>query len=550
MSRTTLWRVLAVGAMVVAGPSPSSAQLAPGPASRAQAAAVLSGGVPAPYPCLTPRLETPLVAPAPAALRRAVLALREDPILEGERRWRSARGTLYRYALGRSFDAIPPADRDANGAPDLLESLEATLAGAGQWLASKLGIPSPQPREVVLADLGPEIQGYTIAAPEPAAGFRIVLNAQLPAGELRHGAVHQLAHIAVSGVRADWAEALATWSEISWYGLEAGSAATAVRARLARLREGLMADDLRLAAGNALWLVFFEETYGAENLPWLAKALRGSEPVREILERAVQQASGQTLAEAFRDFHLWCVLTGPYDDGRHFPFASLLPEPNFASTVRGLPELSVQSEPAVGSWGATQIRLDPQLQDLNETGLTVLFEGDMQASWAADLLLVYEDRTLQRVALELGEDARGQATVPAGRLQEVLLLVRNLAPPEFGPRRYSWSAFVEPGFPFRLASFEARPLGAGEGVLLEWETLQERDLLGFNIVRYRDEGGGMPVRVNPVWIPAVGDESPMAYTYLDADAEPGVRYTYRLEGITQRGLTSSSDPVRVFVPER
>ena len=53
-------------------------------------------------------------------------------------------------------------------------------------------------------------------------------------------------------------------------------------------------------------------------------------------------------------------------------------------------------------------------------------------------------------------------------------------------------------------------------------------------------------RVNPVWVPAVGDETiSTSYHYLDRSARDGIVYRYRVEGITTEGLTSRSEPVNV-----
>jgi hypothetical protein len=82
-------------------------------------------------------------------------------------------------------------------------------------------------------------------------------------------------------------------------------------------------------------------------------------------------------------------------------------------------------------------------------------------------------------------------------------------------------------------------------VYVSWETLSETGVLGFDVLRTREDGG-LPVRLNPVWVPAVGDRSTSAhYQFFDATAEPGVTYDYRVEGITPEGLTSLSEPASV-----
>jgi hypothetical protein len=79
--------------------------------------------------------------------------------------------------------------------------------------------------------------------------------------------------------------------------------------------------------------------------------------------------------------------------------------------------------------------------------------------------------------------------------------------------------------------------------LVSWETATERGLLGFNVLRSRSDRGDA-TRVNPVWIPSVGESSgPAAYSFFDAGAEPGVSYRYRIEAITLEGLASRSEAV-------
>jgi fibronectin type 3 domain-containing protein len=101
---------------------------------------------------------------------------------------------------------------------------------------------------------------------------------------------------------------------------------------------------------------------------------------------------------------------------------------------------------------------------------------------------------------------------------------------------------LEPGFPAEFVSIRAEPVASGPGVLVSWETSAEREIVGFNVLRARPDRG--EARVNPVWIPSVGEASgPAAYSFVDADAEPGVAYRYRVEAVTLEGLASRSETV-------
>ncbi len=130
--------------------------------------------------------------------------------------------------------------------------------------------------------------------------------------------------------------------------------------------------------------------------------------------------------------------------------------------------------------------------------------------------------------------------------REALLLVRNVDGDDRGPRRFSWSASREAGWPVEFSSVTASV--EPSGVLVAWETRSESAVLGFNVLR-QSAGGAAPVKVNPVWVPAVGEAaSPASYRFFDAQAAPGRAYAYRIEAITPEGLVSRSDPAAAGPP--
>ncbi|MDX1390220.1 MAG: hypothetical protein R3344_13595, partial [Acidobacteriota bacterium] len=204
--------------------------------------------------------------------------------------------------------------------------------------------------------------------------------------------------------------------------------------------------------------------------------------------------------------------------------------------------LSVRKDPAVSGLGAASLLLRPEVY---EGGATVMFEGDVSGSWEVDLLLIGVHSGLHRVPLELSVEGRGELTVPLDGIGEIVLLVRNLSIEDEAARTFTWSVHRERGFPFELGTFEATARSDEPGVLVSWETLSEQRLVGFNVVRTRDDSDEV-VRVNPVWMPAVGDSTtPISYIFIDLSAEAGVPYRYHVEGITTEGLVSLSDPVAV-----
>lgn len=543
--------VLAAVLLVPGASSAADPAANPRPANRVQSLVTLTGGGPFPVPCLTPLILSVRQDPsaATAAARRALSLLQADTALQGERRWVAADGTSVRYTTDRaSFDRIEPAGDDSGDPPDAVEAAIRGIAEARQLLVDQLGLASPGAVEVVLGRLVPSLDGYLVPSARRDARPVLVLDASArgPASTIRGAAIHQFAHAAAmatgAGIPPGFAEALAVWAEMRLDGGPDPRTASFLSSRLARLREGLLADDLELAAGNALFFAFLDENYGRTAVALAAQELSSGAPVAEALDRAIRRGSGETLASAFREFQLWSFFTGARSDGHHFSFADRLASPQFASEADGLPALSVQSDPPVGPLGATAVLLHP---DEVRGGLSVRFEGDWSSRWEADLLLLGPAGGARRVGIPVAADGTGETTVPLDQVADAVLLVRDLDVEDRPAKRYTWSAFVDRGFPVEIASLDARPADGGNGMLVTWETSSERSLVGFNVLR-RLDGSTTEIRINAIRIPALGEAgSPASYEILDPDAKPGTRYVYRVEAVTTGGMSSWSDAISV-----
>jgi hypothetical protein len=118
--------------------------------------------------------------------------------------------------------------------------------------------------------------------------------------------------------------------------------------------------------------------------------------------------------------------------------------------------------------------------------------------------------------------------------------VRNLSRAAEPAHRYTWSAHRERGYPFELLGLDVTM--DAQGVRhVTWETAGERDVVGFDVLRTR-AGTTESVRINPVWIPSLGDpEATAAYSFDDPSTDADASYVYRIEAITSSGLVSTSE---------
>lgn len=523
------------------------------PATRAQAIAFVRAEADSGTRCLTPGVDslrrTPFGRSSSAGrivdlLGRRIAFSRESTLFGPD-------GWVVRYTTEVSaFDRIDPTDANLDGVPDLVRAMRVGLEQARELLVERMQFPAPGPADVLLVELGDEIDGYVIPAQGGSSRPTLVLDATPREGEngARRAAIHQYAHATAfaASVPTAWAEALATWTNLAIDGQPSVETAALLDARLRQLSSGLLAAEGPLAAGNAIWFAFLHQNYGAGAVRATVEELARGSSVATALDRAVRRLSKDDLASAFREFQLWSVLVGDRSDGHHFSFAGVLGSPGFASESEGLPAVSVQADPGLAPLAATQIRLDPAADD---GGLRIVFEGDFSGRWEADLLLVGDSGSLHRLPLSLSSEGRGEATVPLDGLSEALLLVRNLGDDEGETHRYTYSAVRDKSFPFEIQSLQATDHG-DRGVLVSWETSSEQRLIGFNVLRFR-EGRVRPRAINPVWIPALGDSSRVtSYHFTDPSANPEVAYTYRIQGITADGLTSLSGPSATLAPRR
>jgi hypothetical protein len=467
-----------------------------------------------------------------SALESALDRLTGLDTIPMERRLELGNGVRLRYA---GFQH--PASR-ATGAKFARE-VQGAVAQVRQLVEGRLELALPDELEIVIRELGTGLDGYCVV--DGAAASILIDSSQTRHPRaLRDNVIRQVAKsaVAMAGPHASggWAGAFADWVVSEIDARPQPEALGRASARLANLEHGLFTSEPTSAAGQWIWFAFLAQAYGSDAVSVSVQELAGDNDEVAALDRAVTRATGERLSQVFREFHLWSFLTGDRADRHHFNFATALASAEFASGSEGLPALSVQTDAPMALWSATQVRLVPDAMDAADGGLGVRFEGEFDSSWEADLLVIDLEGQMRRMVVEL-EDGAGSAVVPLGSIAEAILMIRRLDG-DSQPQRYTYAAHREAAYPWLLNATQTRR--QERGATIEWETGSEQELIGFNVLRSRLDGD-VELPVNPVWIPALGEQGEATlYEFLDRDALPGVAYRYRVEAITSGGWTTRS----------
>jgi hypothetical protein len=475
-----------------------------------------------------------------------------------------------------SADRVDATDLDLNGVPDGVERLGVDLTDVLADFVHVLGWP-PAPlggasapaaaapidvHLVALSGARPDaagLQGFTRPVtgtllpmeelPE-AAGSAIYLNASLatPGGMSRALLTHQVAHLVQlresSRESVWWHEAGATWVENHLQGNAVVTAAS-LTARGAQRSRGLDQSTIALSLEAFLWPHYLVQSAGTDAVllrrMWEEMAAVPGNNTLEAMDRVLQRTLQSSLVDEIRLFNIWNLFLGRADDGRHYPFASLLPTPHEDGAYEAFPVRGGSLKGPLPSLGSAVVRL---LGDGSQGGLTIRFEGAPSARWDVAMLVHSAERPgdVRYVPLELDAAGRAEVTLPWRLLSAVDLLMQNLTAGA-APADYSFSVDYDPTVPFDLLAFLAEP--AEQGVSLSWSTEDEQRLAGWNI--YRGNGPLGPFsRLNPYLVPAGGMEGrPMSYVFVDSSAQPGRKYYYQLEGVTFEGFTENSHPAGV-----
>jgi hypothetical protein len=514
---------------------------------------------------------TPLLIEARRHLEELTVPVRETirslgvrPFLSREeiRLTRDGRFAIHFTTAFGSPDAVPFSDADFNGVPDRVDRAEAALQRAAKLLAGEGGWPLPNSvrtdrLDVYFADLGPLRGGAAVPERElpatsrdDAAGF-LLLDARLDGDPLASEAVHQFAHASLMALAARtpawWAEGTASYLETLVTG-DPSPRAAGISHRLRAMDRTLAGDTLLLAEGGFLWASFLaerrEQSPGALRNLWEDAAGQPGEGFLAVLDRLLRRDGGEGLHGSYREFTRWILFTGARDDGEHFLFGRLLPPLLPRSSHSVFPADSAGFE-TVEPLGVAVVHL---LSGRSRGGLRLRFEAEPGSRLEVDLVITPSEPGARPHLVEVPLDpaGRAQAGLPWREVSEAFLLIRNPAA-DAGPARFRYAAEVDPGYPYDLSSLTAT--AARRGASLEWSTLRETDVLGWNVYRSSSAAGPF-LRINPITLPSGGDsEEETRYVYLDDSASPGGRYFYLLEAITILGLPDRTPPVSIAIGE-
>ena len=148
--------------------------------------------------------------------------------------------------------------------------------------------------------------------------------------------------------------------------------------------------------------------------------------------------------------------------------------------------------------------------------------------------------------LYLGIGAQLSGTGPTatylfkGSLDDILIFNRALSATEI-------SALYD--LPTAVNVIGTRATSTPKGIKLDWQSVEEADLLGFNI--YRSESlDQLPGKINPVQIPGInpGQLTGNGYSYLDSTVLPGKAYDYWIEWVGETGTQRYGPAPALFMP--
>ncbi|MEW5806727.1 MAG: hypothetical protein AB1756_05190 [Acidobacteriota bacterium] len=483
--------------------------------------------------------------------------LMTKPSLQDESIHRTPEGNfLIHYTKDRgTIDAVPLPDHNKNSIPDYVETIGEALEEARRFYIEMLGYRNPidrfapgKPCEVFVLNLGGKATGATIpvqdvssSSENRAASFIMIDNMIL--GDsiiLKSSAAHQYAHAITLAYSLKneswWTEAAAIWLEDRLYHT-LPKYLDSIAFRLHSKGKALNTDDIRLFQGNTLWTFFLgEKDVNLVRKIWEEMELFPEASLLEVFAKVLEREGHGTLQENFSDYAIWNHFTGSRDDGNHFLFAGLLPDPEFDSSYSCYPVAGIQVDNPLESLGMSFIRFE---SERTRGALIVSFDGDQSCRWDVDMLIVSDNPPYYfKAKMDLSPAGYGTIGVPWERVSEVIMIVKNIDCKDESSGKYSYMASHDPSYPFEFNFFNTSEEDGKIAIL--WETGSETNLYGWNVYRSVEPEKNFS-RINEIIIPALGDSStPIIYKFIDDSARGSVKYYYYVEGVTCEGLSSRS----------
>ena len=178
-----------------------------------------------------------------------------------------------------------------------------------------------------------------------------------------------------------------------------------------------------------------------------------------------------------------------------------------------------------------------------QDGVQLTLDGGLGVAWAADLLLLDESGELRRVSIPIDSTGNGQIDWPLAGIHSAVLLLRRTDANE-GQAEIHASSRLLSGYPYRMLGDGPNASREGDGVWVHWETLDERDVAGFHVLRSVDEGTFE--RISPIGVPGTGGAGlKTGYAFYDPAPPQAETLRYRVDGFTRNGLRVASPPASI-----
>jgi len=208
--------------------------------------------------------------------------------------------------------------------------------------------------------------------------------------------------------------------------------------------------DFMYHYGGALFLGFLAEYYDNGNPVFIRRlweesrqATWDNEPdMLDTIESFVDEISGHTFRDMYREFAIWRYMTGENDDGEHFSYGSQMGEDynvQIEKTVNpyDLPLAEFKSDNPPAEFGANYIEF---LLEGWSGNLLLQFSGNPFKAWSADVILVKGDGSPTEYVevVQMGNFEGSAIIAGIGNYEKAVLVISNLSDGDHDPENQDW----------------------------------------------------------------------------------------------------------------